>query len=232
MTSQVSSTTDGERAAPSTTGSSPLVSPALAQEPAHVVELAFAMHGRGIALDHGYLLYSALVAHVPELHGDSLGWQILPVRGQQAGPGRIEVLPTSSLGIRCPAATIPVALGLAGKTLRIGEDVVALGVPVVRPLAAANDLVSRFVTVKGFEEPATFEEALIRQLIALVGDGDGAVAEVGERRVMRVAAHTIVGFRVALRGLHDEASLRIQAQGLGGRRRMGAGVFFREGRRE
>ena len=200
-------------------------------DPRHIVELQFAVQGHAIALDHGYPLYAALVAHIPELHGETLGWQVLPVRGRQLAPGRMGLLPSSCVGLRCPAATIPAALGLAGKTLRIGEDLVTLGVPVIRPLAPAVDLLSRFVTIKGFEDTEPFREALIRQLLALAGEGDGAVAEIGERRVMRVATHTIVGFAVALRGLSDEASLLVQARGLGGRRRMGAGVFFREGRK-
>ena len=201
-----------------------------ADDPHAVVELAFALRGESIALDHGYLFLAALAPQLPGLHGGGLPWQVLPVRGRQVAPGRLELGRGARLGIRLPVADIAQALALAGKSLRIGEDLVVLGTPQIHALHAAPTLVSRFVTIKGFTEAEPFREAFLRQLVDLAG-GDHGTLEVGERRVMRVAEHTIVGFRVWLRELADEASLRVQAYGLGGRRRMGAGSFLREGRR-
>jgi CRISPR-associated endonuclease/helicase Cas3 len=83
------------------------------------------------------------------------------------------------------------------------------------------------VTIKGFEEADPFREAAMRQLEAL---GVKGRLEVGRRRVMQVAGKTVVGFGVTLRELEDEGSLRVQYAGLGGKQRMGCGVFVPMGR--
>jgi CRISPR-associated protein Cas6 len=43
--------------------------------------------------------------------------------------------------------------------------------------------------------------------------------------VVRVTNRRIVGFALRVTALNVDESLRLQAQGLGGRRRMGCGVF-------
>jgi CRISPR-associated endonuclease/helicase Cas3 len=83
------------------------------------------------------------------------------------------------------------------------------------------------VTIKGFLEPEPFREAAARQLAAL---GVKARLEVGRRRVLNVSGDTVVGFGVTLHDLDEEASLRVQYAGLGGRQRMGCGVFVAVGK--
>lgn len=45
------------------------------------------------------------------------------------------------------------------------------------------------------------------------------------RRVLRVKDKKVVGYSLRVLGLTAEESIRLQEQGLGGRRRMGCGVF-------
>jgi len=47
----------------------------------------------------------------------------------------------------------------------------------------------------------------------------------GRRRVMRIKDKTIVGFQVVVAELTAEESITLQEHGLGGRRRMGCGIF-------
>ncbi len=48
---------------------------------------------------------------------------------------------------------------------------------------------------------------------------------VDKRRVMDVKGYTIVGFSVRLSGLNEGDSVLVQERGLGGKRKMGAGIF-------
>jgi CRISPR-associated protein Cas6 len=45
------------------------------------------------------------------------------------------------------------------------------------------------------------------------------------RRVVRIRGKAITGYGVYVSGLNDEDSLKLQAMGIGGRRRMGCGLF-------
>lgn len=83
-------------------------------------------------------------------------------------------------------------------------------------------LYSRLVTIKGFMEPQGFLKAVKRQLEKI---GVEAEIKVGERRTLRVKDKQVVGFEVAATDLDAEDSIHLQEDGLGGRRRMGCGVF-------
>jgi CRISPR-associated endonuclease/helicase Cas3 len=67
----------------------------------------------------------------------------------------------------------------------------------------------------------------MRQLVALSVEGR---LEVGRRRVVQVAGKKVVGFGVTLHDMSEEGSLRVQYAGLGGKQRMGCGVFVPVGR--
>ena len=119
-------------------------------------------------------------------------------------------------------------LPLAGKRLDLDGHTALVGVSSVFALSPARALAARLVTIKGFEEPDPFREAAARQLAAL---GVAGRVEVGRRRVLKVAGKTVVGFGVALHELDEEGSLKVQYAGLGGKQRMGCGVFVPIARR-
>jgi CRISPR-associated protein Cas6 len=136
--------------------------------------------------------------------------------------------------VRAPVDDVGALLPLAGKALDLAGHKIRLGVPRVLPLIPAASLKARVVTIKGFTEDDTLSDALRRKLAILPDlgqDPERVEIAVGKRRVMRVGSQTIVGFAVALGGLEAQASIVIQAYGLGGRRHMGAGVFVPGGRR-
>ena len=189
----------------------------------HAVDLAFRISGSDLPTDHGYHLFAAISKSLPPFHAAS-GWGVHPVRGTLLGNGVLALSESSRLVVRLPAADIAQAIPLAGKRLDIGGRTVRVGVPEIRPLRPARYLFSRFVTIKGFADaPDEFAEACTRQLESL------AVREarigVEKRRVMDVKGYTIVGFSVRLSGLGEADSLLVQQRGLGGKRKMGAGVF-------
>lgn len=193
------------------------------------VDVAFPLMGKSLPLDHGYALFGAVSRVVPVLHEEE-GWGVFPVHGLRLGPGELSLTKTSLLSIRLPVSRIADVLPLSGKSLDVAGHQLTLGVLRVFPLHGSPELRSRFVTIKKFhEEKAPFEEAVRRQL-DLLDVAPSARITVGERRVLQVANHTIVGFSMAIIGLSTGESLRVQSKGIGGRRHMGAGLFLPAGK--
>jgi CRISPR-associated protein Cas6 len=185
------------------------------------IDLAFRLTGSTVPVDHGYALYAALSRIAPELHADQeLG--VHPIRGVYGGEGKLYLSDLSRLILRLPDERIRTYLKLAGKQLEVDGHVIQVGVPEVRGLLPVASLRTRLVTIKGFMEEATFVEAAQRQLASL-----GVAGELhgGARRTFRVRDKQVVGFEMGITGLTAEESLTLQEKGLGGRRRMGCGVF-------
>jgi CRISPR-associated protein Cas6 len=184
------------------------------------VDLCFRLSGTSVRLDHGYALYAALSRALPVFHeAEWLG--VHPVTGLRVG-NALQLSRGSRLRLRVPADRIGDVLGLAGKRLDVAGTALRIGVPDVRPLTPAATLQARLVNIKGFEEEEPFRAAAQRQLDAL---GIRGKLGIGRRRVMRIKDKTIVGFQVVLAELTAEESITLQEQGLGGRRRMGCGIF-------
>lgn len=188
-----------------------------------LVEVSFRLTGSSLPFDHGYALYGALSRIVPDLHGMArlaLTW----VRGQRVGDGSMLLPPDARLRLRVEPDKIATLLPFAGKALMVGgTHRVRIGVPEIRPLSAASVLQARFVTIKKFDgDPEAFGAAVRRQLDAL---GVRGRVQVGARRAVRIAGVRIVGFGVTIFDLSDEESMKVLEAGVGGRRRMGCGVF-------
>jgi CRISPR-associated protein Cas6 len=125
-------------------------------------------------------------------------------------------------GLRLPAALIPKVLTLAGRRLVIGGDILRVGVPHVQALRPAPVLAARLVTTRNGQDEQRFDREIAHQLSKL---GITAPAIRGRRRVVGIKDKTIVGYGVRVAGLNAAESLRLQEHGLGGRRKMGCGVF-------
>lgn len=179
--------------------------------PAVIVDIAFAAEGTPPD-DHGYLLYSAVVASLPWIHDQpdvGLWWE----------PGAVFV--------RCEESMVPAARRIAGRHLEVGRRRLVLGAPTVLPIEAAPVLASPFVTAKSSATGDTMEapelaDYIRRRLVELEVDASFGL---GASSVRRVKSTLIRGHEVRLCGLDEESSLLLQRVGLGGRRRMGAGVL-------
>lgn len=185
------------------------------------IDLAFRLNRATIPVDHGYAVYAALSRIVPEIHeAKAIGVQ--PIRGMYDGNGRLQLADSSRLVLRLPDDEIRPYLKLAGKRLEVDEHPLSVGVPEVRMLPSVARLRARLVTIKGFLEADGFLEAVHRQLRSL---DVSCEVSLGQRRTFRVKDKQVVGFEVKLTGLSAEGSVRLQERGLGGRRKMGCGVF-------
>ncbi|HOR51296.1 MAG TPA: type I-MYXAN CRISPR-associated protein Cas6/Cmx6 [Candidatus Hydrogenedentes bacterium] len=224
----------------------------------HVVDMEFPVTGNRIAADHGYALYGSLSRLLPNVHPqgnkksssdkDSLA-QILgihPINGRLCGDRSLELTAQSRIRFRLPAEYIQDFLLLTGKILNLDSDRLTLGAPTIRQLTPAPRLYSRLVTIKGYQTENSFLEAVQGQLadlnihgIASLVPRSGEVSLEGKnirtegeelyiRRTLRIADREIVGFAVRVQDLTAQESLDLQIRGLGGRRKMGCGIFIPE----
>ena len=208
------------------------------------IKVSFALIGKQLPADHGYLVYSAISRSTPSLHG--IDWLAIElVSGFPSGRGLI-ALPErgATLRLRIPSGHYRDVLPLAGKRLDIGGHQIRLGLPVARPLEPAPSLYARVVTIKKFTEPEPFLEAVKRKLdsfgvkgrVELPRDEQGRY----RRRIVTIHGKSVVGFSVAVHDLNGEDSLLLQAgavkvvspddgatqwQSIFSRRAMGCGIF-------
>lgn len=201
---------------------------------ADVVDLAFPVTPARVPLDHGYLLYAALSKACPALHeAEWLG--IHPLGGKRLGLGTLVLTRGSHVRLRLPIARIQEALPLSEARLTIAGQTLLLGTPTVRALRPFGSLFARQVVIRLTNPPATpsgeldmaafeiaFTKEATRQLEKL---GIQRTATMVARRVLSVGNQQIVGFSVQVDALSEEQSLTLQAGGLGGKRRMGCGIF-------
>ncbi len=189
--------------------------------PVHV-DVAFAATGGPVPIDHGYPLFGALCRALGNLHGAE--WlAVHPLVGVAISSG--DLSPSKRGGVlrlRVRADRLGEVLPLAGKTLDIAGVKLHLGTSQLYALQPSAVVRSRMVVIKGYTEPELFEPRVSRELES---KGIKASVQLGRRRIVTIDARKIVGFEVTLGALSDVDSLRVQSEGLGGRRRFGCGVF-------
>ena len=185
------------------------------------VELKFPLIGKTLPTDQGYALYGEISRLVPEIHNaDWFALETIP--GLARGDGTTQLDPHGKLRMRLPQEHVALLLKLAGKQLTLSGQTIRVGAPQINLLQPSSALYARIVTIKGYTEPEPFTDAVCRKLNERGIRGEVVV---GPRRVSKVGEHTIVGFGLAIHELSDDASLQLQAEGLGGRRKMGCGYF-------
>jgi CRISPR-associated protein Cas6 len=192
------------------------------------VELSFGIIGETLPADHGYGLYSAIAHLCPQAH-EQEGLSILTISGIPDRKGKIFLTERSQLRIRLPYDCMPMVYHLAGKQLRIGSHSIRLGIPQIFMLRPAGRLRARIVTIKNHQEPESFLEAARLQLGALGVVGEAIVPLDVEgkpaRKTIKIKTYSVVGFGLEVSGLRDEDSIKLQISGLGGKHRLGCGVF-------
>ena len=210
-----------------------------------VVDINFRVTGTETPSDHGYALFSALSRILETeddhwMHGNpNIG--LHTIRGKGLGNGKLRISHNARFGLRLPYNLLPRTLKLAGKSIELDGCKLRVGVSETRALTPAATLYCRIVTTKNGDAPARFDAEIARQLTTLdirgqvfrvpqnAQSGDLAdtprVSRDPSRRIVRVKDKRIVGYAMLATELTTEESIRLQEHGLGGRRRMGCGVF-------
>jgi CRISPR-associated protein Cas6 len=203
------------------------------------VDLGFTIRGTTVPIDHGYALYSAICRAVSTLHkADWLG--VHPLSGSRLDEETLSLRKQARLLMRLPAERIPEVLPLAGATLDVGGSKIVLGTPSVSALVPAACLDARIVHIKLTNAPrrtgtsvdgcaldvAAFAERYKVELRRQLGElGIGAEPQLCGRRRITVGGKRLIGYSVRVDALSADQSVALQTRGLGGKRRMGCGIF-------
>ncbi len=185
------------------------------------VDLCFKITGKNLSVDHGFALYGAISRIMPSIHeAKEVGLKM--VRGRYVGNGLLDISPQSELVLRIPAEYIRDLLPLAGKSLDVQGHRLNVGIPVTRALVPAAALFSPLVTTRNGQDQSRFETEMFSQMGLL---GVNGRLSIGKRRTFGIHGKQVVGYSVLVSELSAEESIVLQEQGLGGRRKMGCGVF-------
>ena len=193
------------------------------------IELAFPILGQSLPIDHGYQLYSALKYRLMQLKDwDDVSIKTISGKLDRDTRNQINLTDRSKLLIRLPSEKVPFVYSLGGKSLTIGKHKIRLGIPEMNFLQPKSKLRSHIVVIRGYEEPNEFLEAAKRQIealnisadIKLISKKDGTV----KPKTIRVN-QTLVGFGIEANNLNEADSIVLQEKGLGGKQKMGCGVF-------
>jgi len=200
------------------------------------LDLVFDVEGKEINSDHGYALYSSIAKKVPEIKEINCGVHL--IRGVPVGRRKIRLHSNSKLIIRLNHELVPKFLPLAGEGLRLNGETIKIGLPQPKLLKKAENCYSWIVTIKGYINSDTFldgakrqlEEAGIRGECSLLKRKNFKEKEEEEkspyvRRTINIKGREIVGYALKVEKLDPESSLLLQELGLGGRRKMGCGIF-------
>lgn len=194
-----------------------------------MIDMHFRIVGTQLAMDHAYDLYAALSASIgresePNWLHDSESIGLMPVRGLYVGDGRLQLSRTARFGLRLPVELIPRALSIAGKRLDVGRHSLRVGTAEISPLIPSASVHAHIVTTKNGLDETRFDTEINRQL----GELDIKARPVrGRRRFLTIKGKKIIGYELLVSGLTADESIRLQEQGVGGRRKMGCGVFER-----
>jgi CRISPR-associated protein Cas6 len=207
------------------------------------LEIQFSIGGttKTLPADHGYALYSAVkqVLQKPETDPQDIpaDVKLCSVSGVPIDQGKIHLHKKSRVRLRCPADQVQTWYRLLqNQELNIRGHKIRLVRPRLMLPEASEVLRARIVTFKlesidHPELPRYFLESCRKGLDRLEikggtafipSDLDGNLA----RRTLQVKDKKIVGFSVAIEGLSEADSLKLQWHGLGGRQHFGCGWFY------
>lgn len=193
------------------------------------IELAFPVMGRNLPIDHGYQLYSALKYRLIQLKDwDDISIKTIFGKLDTNKRNELNLTNRSNLLIRLPSEKVPFVYSFSGKSLTIGKHKIRLGIPEMNFIKPKSRLRSHIVLIRGYKEPNGFLEAAKRQIeelnikadIKLICKKDGTV----KPKTVKVN-QTLVGFGIIAKNLSESDSLTLQEKGLGGKQKMGCGVF-------
>jgi len=185
-----------------------------------VVDVLFDLSGTLVPADCAAALALAVTGVLPWFEAEPRAG-IHPLRAAPSTHGTLVLARRARLMVRVPEARAPATLALAGRGLDLGGEPVTVGAGHLRALAPTATLFAQRVACDSRDERA-FHDQVVRWLGEL-----GVRCEFisGRARSVGAEGREVAGFSLALHGLDTADSLRVQAEGLGGERRLGFGIF-------
>jgi CRISPR-associated protein Cas6 len=184
------------------------------------VDVLFELSGSHVPADYASALAVAVSAVLPWFAAEPHAG-IHPLRAAPSTHGTLVLARRARLMVRVPDARATQALALAGRRLDLQGEPVTVGAGHLKALAPSATLYAQRVATSARDEPE-FHGDVVRWLAAL---GVRCEFITGRARSVRDEGRDVVGYSLALHGLAPADSLRVQADGIGGERRLGFGIF-------
>lgn len=185
-----------------------------------MVDVAFGLSAPGLPPDYEWPLYREVARLVPWIRAFP-GAGIHPLRAARGPDGALLLARRAKLVVRMPRDRVCAASALEDSALDLGGIQVRLTRGVLRKLTPAPTLYSPRV-VTGDEDEGAFSEGIAGELAAL---GVARTFICGRRAMVRLDGNTVPAFSLAVHGLGDDASMRLQDRGLGLGRAIGCGLL-------
>lgn len=183
--------------------------------------ISFVVKGKRIPVDHGFLLYAAISSILPEFH-ETKDIGVRLIRGAYDENGYLNISPESYLRLLVPQELLSTFLALCGRELNLVGNRLTVGVARTFQLKPVSTLYAHLVTTRNGNDQDRFQSEISRQMQEMEIQCSW---KVGKRRTFKVHGKQVVGYSILAHGLDAASSLRLQEQGLGGRRKMGCGMF-------
>jgi CRISPR-associated protein Cas6 len=198
-----------------------------------VVDLAFAVRGQLLSVDHAYALAQAIGEALPWLLQDERagiheihvadsgnGWY----RPEEASGQLLHLSRRTKLTLRLPQERLDEARRLTGCTLDVAGQPLQVGEATVRPLHPFPTLFARHVVAA--EEGS--EEQFLDGVARWLREGGFPIRRLlcGRSHVIRMPDHPLFTRSLMVADLDPSQSVRLQQHGLGPKRHLGCGLFI------
>ncbi len=196
-----------------------------------IVDCTLEVKGECIHLDHAYELFSALCRKQIALHDPSLKIGIFGINGSPDRKNKaiLHLSDKSRLRMRLPIQNIGIVYRLEGQSLIVGSSELQLGEVNINLLDPVPSLTARLIVIKNATEPDLFIASCQRQIDELNIQGQIALDDrsngQAKYKTIKVRGFTVMGFGLTVTHLNPVDSLILQQEGLGGKRKMGCGMF-------
>lgn len=199
-----------------------------------LIDLVWTIDAHCVHGDYHYPLYSALKAALPDVatHPDV---QVGPLEDGRLLRRDVLYQPRR-WRLRGPISVVAATLDLRGEYLRVGQSLVRLERAEAQPVEPSPQLHADLVTysfTKGADGRSGYDtDRLLANITSDLGRlGVGGAVTVGAEGGVSMGQHRgrniyQRGVAVEVSGLTPQGSTLLQAQGLGGKRHMCAGVFI------
>lgn len=196
-----------------------------------IVDVAYAMRGRSLPVDHAHALSEAIQdtldwfgaedsagLHLVHVAESGNGW----LRPETAHGQVLQLSRRTRLRLRLPRRRVEDALRLEGAVLDVGGHELRIGSGAVRRLGAHATLFARHVVAEHDNEVGFLDAAVV----ALQDLGISQTRLVcGRMRVFATPSGDLATRGLLVTDLEPRASLSLQGRGLGPGRKLGCGLF-------
>ncbi|HSN46224.1 MAG TPA: type I-MYXAN CRISPR-associated protein Cas6/Cmx6 [Casimicrobiaceae bacterium] len=185
-----------------------------------MIDVAFDVAGGSVAPGYAPALLAAIVDALPWFAATPQAG-VHPLRGSGAAYGELLLARRAKLVLRVPSARATECGALEGRSLAVGERVLEVGRAEARVLRPSATLHAQRVT-SATPDGSGFE-AEVAAALAAIGVASPFIS--GGPRREQAGTRTIHGYALSVHELAAEASLRLQASGIGADRALGWGIF-------